>query len=328
MRYRIRNIIILMSVCILGIYCFQGYWLYRTYRIRQEEFGKEINDALRTAVFNKQFNDVRRLLGFRDRGNDYRFKGFPPPSAEDSARGMVAFYAIKDSTGRNYMWARRNSKSKVAYPKKTMPATRHDFTDDGHGFGPPPDDTFGIHMKEVHLRLETTDSTGVSYTDTTNVVTIRRHGDEPDFRVPQGDPRTLRVYADSMAQQISDMLILNTVYKERFSLRRLDSIYRQELKNRNIYTDFKLDTFQMNFAHMNRDGFRDSLRMRGPYQTSKVAFNPFGNQFVQASFIAAVPHILRQMLWILVGSLALLLLTTTCFLYMMRTILKQKSYQK
>ncbi len=63
MRNRIRNILVLMTACILGILALQGYWLYTGYQIRQQEFQRDINDALRTAVFHKQFGDAGKVLG-------------------------------------------------------------------------------------------------------------------------------------------------------------------------------------------------------------------------------------------------------------------------
>ncbi|WP_298714146.1 hypothetical protein [Chitinophaga sp.] len=63
MRNRIRNILVLMTACILGILALQGYWLYESYKIRLQEFDRDINDALRTAVFHKQFGDAGKVLG-------------------------------------------------------------------------------------------------------------------------------------------------------------------------------------------------------------------------------------------------------------------------
>ncbi|WP_295126152.1 HAMP domain-containing sensor histidine kinase [uncultured Chitinophaga sp.] len=300
MRNRIRNIIILMSVCILGIYLFQGYWLYTSYQLRKDEFSKEINDALRTAVFNKQFNDVRRFIRFphNDRDNDRRFERGVPKVME-TVGGVVVGYA-----------------SKSVRAERALP-TR-----------PPHPDSLG----ELTTVLARVDSSGKERVmlfrqqhGKADIETVTELSDTTVLRLSQSpDNRNLRVYADSMAQQISDFLILNNIYKDRFSVKKLDSIYTQELSNRDIATGYRIDTFQASFDSWSREGFRDSLRIRGPFQTSKINFNPLSNLFVQATFEAPVPYILKQMLWILVGSVALLLLTTTCFLYMMRTILKQK----
>ncbi|UYQ92793.1 HAMP domain-containing histidine kinase [Chitinophaga horti] len=330
MRNRIRNIIILMSVCILGIYFFQGYWLYRTYRIRQEEFGKEINEALRTAVYSKQFNDVRRLLGAshdRERGFG---RSFPSVRAKDSVGRGAGFFAGKsDSLGGYMFFAHEDGEPRMGKRLKqdfrVRVVTRFPMIDSFVHIHPV-ESASAVSVPFYPARAAEAEE-GLRFSGS---IAANRFRFDTTFRTEADSARalpdgvSLRIYADSIAQQISDLLIINNVYKDRFSVKKLDSIYKHELRNRNIYTNYKLDTFQVNFGNMSREGFRDSLRFRGPLQTPRIPFNPLSNLFVQASFEAPVQYILKQMLWILAGSLALLLLTTTCFLYMMRTILKQK----
>jgi len=201
-----------MCVCIVSIYLFQGYWLYNSYHIQLEQFGKDINESLRTAVFNKQFADVRH----------YFRRGY----------------------GRDSM------------------------------------------------------------------------------RIEQENPN--RKFADTLARQISDLIMLNDIYGDSVKLIKLDSLYSSELRSRQITTDFELDTFHISFNGFSRDGFRDSLRRRSPLKTSKIPFNPASNLFVQAVFQSPLQYILTKMIWTLIGSLLLLLMVTICFIYMLRTILKQK----
>ncbi|SFD33706.1 His Kinase A (phospho-acceptor) domain-containing protein [Chitinophaga sp. CF118] len=242
MRQRIRNILILMCVCILSIYLFQGYWLYNSYHIQLDQFGKDINESLRTAVFNKQFADVRRY--FRRYGRE------------------------RDSTG-----------------------GLHDM--------PPPEEERG--PMDVRRRMLTDTGTRNGNQDAPN-----------------------RKYADTLARQISDFILLNDLYGDSIKLIKLDSVYSSELHSRQITTDFELDTFHISFNGLSREGFRDSLRRRSPLKTSKIPFNPASNLFVQAVFQSPLQYILAKMMWTLIGSLLLLVLVTICFIYMLRTILKQK----
>lgn len=245
MRQRIRNILILMCVCILGIYLFQGYWLYNSYHIQVDQFNKDINESLRTAVFNKQFADARRY--FRNYGRD-----------RDSSR------------------------------------TPHDMPPPGDRFPKDPDGA-GTHNGP--------------FADTTRRRRELRSGDE---------------YADTLARQISDLILLNNLTNDSVKLVKLDSVFTAELHSRQILTPYELDTFHINFAGLNRESFRDSLRKRPSLKTSKIAFNPASNLFVQAKFESPLQYILAKMIWTLAGSLLLLVLTTICFMYMLRTILKQK----
>lgn len=255
MRQRIRNILILMCVCILAIYLFQGYWLYNSYHIQLEQFGKDINESLRTAVFNKQFADVRRYFRYYGYGRDH-----------DRDRGGDSL---------------------------RMPRRLGD----------------GISRDRLEAQLR-------QITDTN--VRIRT------MRLPVPGDTPYRYYADTLARQISDFILLNNIYGDSVNLKKLDSIYQAELHSRQIMTDYELDTFHMSFNGLAREGFRDSLRRRSPLTTSKIAFNPVSNLFVQASFSSPLQYILTKMMWTLIGSLLLLLLTTICFIYMLRTILKQK----
>ncbi|SFN78375.1 His Kinase A (phospho-acceptor) domain-containing protein [Chitinophaga sp. YR627] len=251
MRQRIRNILILMCVCIVGIYLFQGYWLYNSYHIQLDQFNKDINESLRTAVFNKQFADARRY--FRNYGKD---------------------------------------------------RDRDSFRLSPHDIPSPPGEP---DMRTIHLQRE-------SVTDT-----VKRRRDAHN-----GNDPSRREYADTLARQISDLILLNNLTSDSLKLVKLDSLFTAELHSRQILTDYSLDTFHIDFNGFSREGFRDSLRKRPPLQTSKIPFNPASNLFVQAKFESPLQYILAKMMWTLVGSLALLVLTTICFVYMLRTILKQK----
>ncbi|CAL1521148.1 HAMP domain-containing sensor histidine kinase [Chitinophaga sp. MM2321] len=249
MRQRIINILILMSSCILGIFLFQGYWLYNSYRIREEQFNKEINEALRSAVFSRQFADVHRQFS--------------------DVRGYARYYSREKDSAR----------------AKLLVKGKHQLRMRG-GNTPLPDS-----LREDSVNLP---------------------GDIP-----------ARIYADTLARQISEFLITNT-HNDSINLKKLDSIFRGELNNRQIATSYRLDTFHMNYRGFERESFRDSIRRRVPRQTSKVPFNPASNLFVQASFDSPLQFILQKMIWTLLTSVVLLVLTTLCFVYMLRTILKQK----
>ena len=133
-----------------------------------------------------------------------------------------------------------------------------------------------------------------------------------------------RFYADSLSRQISDMLILNKFYKEKFSFQKIDSIYRQELQSRGIDVTYKLDTFRIKEESFRGDTVMAIEQPADLLHTYKVSFNPFSDILIEASFNNPVKRILGQMVGPLLSTAVLLLLTVLCFLYMLRTILKQK----
>ncbi|WP_326995655.1 HAMP domain-containing sensor histidine kinase [Chitinophaga sp. 212800010-3] len=244
-----------MSVCILGIFLFQGYWLYNSYKLREEQFNKEINESLRTAVFNKQFSDVRRYIRY--------------------------FGKDKDSLKSPTMKGLADQLEEIGVPKgKRFRPRKPDWDDHFPGPGHPPEGFPG----DSHARN----------------------------------------YADTLARQISEFLITSNLSNDSTNLKKLDSVFRVELTNRQINTPYRLDTFHISYSGFARETFRDSLRRREPRRTSKIPFNPASSLFVQASFDSPLQFILQKMIWTLLASVVLLVLTTVSFLYMLRTILKQK----
>ncbi len=52
-----------MTVCILGVIAFQGYWLISTYQIHELQFRRTVRTAFISAVEKQQFAEARRLMG-------------------------------------------------------------------------------------------------------------------------------------------------------------------------------------------------------------------------------------------------------------------------
>ncbi|HEU4551218.1 MAG TPA: HAMP domain-containing sensor histidine kinase [Chitinophaga sp.] len=261
MRKRIRNILILMSVCILGIYLFQGYWLYNSYQVQFDQFNRDINGALRTALFTNQFMDVRRMIHY--------------------------------------------------YGKDPVPAVNYYHKD-----------TTATLRNELIIQLEQMGIPGSKRDSAQALIDSIMNGDREMPVYNHGSPS--RTFADTLARQISDLILLNNLYGDSVNLRGLDSAYTAELHNRQIVTGYQFDTFHIDFGNFSRESFRDSMRRREPLKTYKMPFNPASNLFVQATFKSPLQYILTKMVWTLFSSLVLLILTTACFIYMLRTILKQK----
>lgn len=278
MRNRIRNILILMCTCILGIFAFQGYWLYNSYQLKLEDFNKAINDALRTAVFNKQFADAGRFIGYRQPAMRTSLAMPAVPLPDRGTAFYVESHTVIDTLPRRYGKVLRSLGARFG-------RTHSISADTIMGM----DSTF--HNGSIHIRTWAQDDT------------------------------ITRIYADSMAQKISDMLILNRFYDKRLSIKKLDSTYTAELLSRGITTDFRLDTMKVT---EHEDFGRRSHQEPGPLKTFRIPFNPLSDIFVQASFDSPMRQILGQMTETLLSSAVLLILTVLCFLYMLRTILRQK----
>jgi two-component system, OmpR family, phosphate regulon sensor histidine kinase PhoR len=62
MNRRIRTIFWLMTLCIMGVYGFQGYWLWTTYQLNRRQFSQSVQDALAQVMQRQQVAEADRLF--------------------------------------------------------------------------------------------------------------------------------------------------------------------------------------------------------------------------------------------------------------------------
>ncbi|QJW89256.1 HAMP domain-containing histidine kinase [Spirosoma taeanense] len=67
MNRRIRSIFWLMTLCIIGINAFQGYWLWTTYHLKSQQYNQMMRDALFSVLQQHQVAEANRL--FARQGN-------------------------------------------------------------------------------------------------------------------------------------------------------------------------------------------------------------------------------------------------------------------
>ncbi|MFC5408764.1 sensor histidine kinase [Larkinella bovis] len=98
MKQRIRSIFILMTVCILGVIAFQGYWLYTSYQLHEQQFRRTVRGAFISAVEKQQMHEARRL--FRGEGPGFREPArfqFRDPELDDKPMERIVVNRLKDS---------------------------------------------------------------------------------------------------------------------------------------------------------------------------------------------------------------------------------------
>lgn len=137
--------------------------------------------------------------------------------------------------------------------------------------------------------------------------------------------------ADTLARSISRLLISDwATGGQPVNMQRLTAAYRKELRARDTDVAFQLDTltFRAQARHAGVQIVRvppaGSPQPRAAYQTPPVPLNPVRGLYARATFPAATGYVLRRMGGLLAGSVALLGLTTGCFMLMLTTILRQK----
>ncbi len=274
MRNRIRNILILITASTAGIFALQGYWLYQAYQIRLQEFNRDINDALRTAVFHKQFSDAGKLLGY----NETMAVRTGAVAPRMHMPRLTAARAIGGET-----------------VVETMPA---------------------VPLERRRGRAAIFISKSISVNDTVHYEEFTENG--RTVRVNLEQDTNYRVAADSLSRRISDVLVLNRFFDSTLTLNRLDTMYTAELAARGIHTGFKLDTLRME----KEDSFFTFPASK--LETMPIPFNPVRKLLVSATFNSPLALNLGKMIWSLLSSALLTLLMVLCFIYMLRTILRQK----
>ncbi|GGM83467.1 hypothetical protein GCM10010967_14030 [Dyadobacter beijingensis] len=231
----IRSIFWLMTVCIVAINAFQGYWLWNTYELHRQQFGNTVQDALFQVIEGHQVDHARILL---DK---------PGPDGKRKSARVVRQVGVNGAGSRFY----------------------YKFNNDSAIIAP----------------------------------------------------------ADTLANRISRFVVRGWMDGEQVDMRKIYAAYREELQKRNIEAAFLIDTLYIlpepganNVIVFN--GLRKQNDSR--FSTVPLPINPIRHLFVQATFETPVPYLLKRMSWLLGCSLLLLLLTTGCFVLMLKTILRQK----
>lgn len=144
------------------------------------------------------------------------------------------------------------------------------------------------------------------------------------FRPADGQD-SMRMYADTLARRISSMLVMNKMYEHNGAdLAEIDSIFRQELRSRNIEAAYTLDTIRVSSWRDHRTENYPPIKIGQPVTTRIIPLNPLSRLGIRAHFPHPAPVIVSRMTTTLAGSLFLLIVTIWAFVYMLRTILQQK----
>lgn len=134
---------------------------------------------------------------------------------------------------------------------------------------------------------------------------------------------------DTLANRISRRLVMGWSEGGQIDKRKLFRAYRHELQKHGIEAAFLLDTLRIETRSDGDNTFFISNENGGStlskqFRTFPVPVNPVRNLFVQATFDTPFVYLFKKMAGLLAASFVLLILTTGCFLYMLRTILRQK----
>ncbi|MET7253899.1 sensor histidine kinase [Dyadobacter fermentans] len=154
-----------------------------------------------------------------------------------------------------------------------------------------------------------------------------RSGEASRFYYQFNNDSVIVAPADTLARRISRFVVQEWKEGGKVDMKKIYAAYQSELARRDIQASFLLDTlYILPKAGANNVIIFNGLRRQSDdrFRTLPLPINPVRHLFVQATFETPVPYLLRRMAWLLGCSLLLLLLTTGCFVFMLRTILRQK----
>jgi len=89
MKSRLRLIFWLMSLCMLGINGFQGYWLYTTYQLTTAQFARTAHEALLSVVQQQQWASLQALLQPAPVHNPYSQIALPIRALDEADRQQL-----------------------------------------------------------------------------------------------------------------------------------------------------------------------------------------------------------------------------------------------
>jgi two-component system, OmpR family, phosphate regulon sensor histidine kinase PhoR len=241
---RIRYIMVLMTVSILGANFFQGYWLFQAYQLNHREMTRLVNISLSNAVTRSEIGRVQVIMG-----------GF------DSLSTAIPQVFPEGKKGK---------------------------------------------IKMIRVEADSVDPAAIAEVRMVNT----------------GD--SVRMLADTLAKRISNMMIVNKMYEQNVHLADLDSIFQEELLQRQVEAGYVLDTMRVPDWQAYRNEQRPPIRLGQAVVSRIVPLNYLSRLGVQVTIPNPASLIVSRMTGILVGSVILLFITIWAFVYMLRTILKQK----
>lgn len=263
MKKNILVILVLMSLCVVGIIGLQLFWNYQNYQRTVKVFDHDINAALNNAVARE--TDQRQEEIVR------RFKGW---LADTSLIRITADHNNRDSATVFYTQD-VHPKFKEDYSRKTQFGLA-DFKEKLNHITPEAKARLIAHFGDHILKRDLKEGVVYHYT---------------------------QMLGDSLEKVFS---------QSRMNLDAMALLFRQELKAKNINADFVLNPVPVGKPKL--------------YMTQQVNTHfrkPAQKAMVYAGFERPSIYFFKEMKWLIITSLLLILITIGCFSYTVRTLLSQ-----
>lgn len=243
-----RLILIFVSLSVLGIFFFQGYWLWNSYNVEQQQFRKIINETLQQAI-NEDLT--------------YRMDALKNDTAANAPHGEIEFNFYLDST---------SHKASGMTPRKYYSRTK----------------------------LQTNEE-----------------ADSAVFQAykPENIPM-MRTAFKGIWQAINRLSPID--------IEQVDSVWSVLLKAEGINNRHFID-FTSGKDTLLASSLPDNQNPTDLLPTQKIGINIDDSIGLQGFIIAPSEAVLQQMGPLFIASLLLIIITTACYIFLIRTILRQKT---
>ncbi len=243
-----RLILIFVSLSVLGIFFFQGYWLWNSYKIEKQHFQRTINETLQQAI-NEDLT--------------FRMDALKKDTATNAPHGEIEFGFSLDSTSH----AASKQKPRQVYSR---------------------------------TKLQT-----------------QNQNDSVVFQAfkPENTP-IMRTAFKGIWQAINRLSPVDVV--------QVDSIWSSLLETGGIYNSHFID-FTLGTDTLLASSLPDDQNPTDLLPTHKAGLNIDDSIGLQGFIIAPSQAVLKQMGPMFLASFLLIIITTACYIYLIRTILRQKT---
>lgn len=248
MKLQMRLILIFVSLSVLGIFFFQGYWLWNSYNIEKQQIGRIINETLQQAINEDLTNRMEKMK------ND---------TTAGAPHGEVEFNFSMDSTS--------HAASKQI-PQRYYSRTR------------------------LQLFHESDSSVFQAYK-------------------PENTPM-MRMAFKGIWQAINGLSPVD--------IEKVDSLWSTLLKAEGIHNAHFID-FTLGKDTLLASSLSDDQNPGNLLPTQKIGVNTDDSIAMRGFSIAPEETVIKQMGPLFLASFLLIIITTACYIYLIRTILRQKT---
>ncbi len=298
-RRKVYVIVALMSVALIGLVSFQGYWINETVQANQQRFTQNVHEALNMVVNQLEQQEAYRLA--------YQTFGQQVLQLDTNGAYSVSHQSMGNRPMRNRSVSRFSSQFQVIQRGQSQ--------------------SFVYSYNQTNGRMEADVSVGVAPADSPAVLTVR----PPDLSqhpvlVYQEQMRKLEQRTNMFEEAIQQLISGSRPVHSRVSNQQLDTLLRIALGDRGIHTPYQYAVVDAKADSV----LMASTPMFAEFLPGDAQIALFPNDFVPSRAFLNIEfpqqrwYLLKQIWLTLLSSLLFTGIVVYCFYYAISTIFRQK----